>query len=233
MAVSIDTVYQRVLALANKEQRGYITPQEFNTFANQAQLEIVEQYLYDINQFNRLNGNDTNYSDMIDLIEDKLSVLEEFVHQTVANGGVDGDGKTILPANLLKLGKVLQNNIAADQVTYQEAIHLTRPTGQLITPTSNTPIYTLIKNEIQLYGWTGECKYTYIRRPNIVSWGYIVISDKAMHDPNNTIDFELHSLEETELVYKILTLAGITLKRPDLSSTGAALLQTKVQQEKI
>ena len=27
MAVSINTVYQTVLALANKEQRGYITPQ--------------------------------------------------------------------------------------------------------------------------------------------------------------------------------------------------------------
>ena len=28
--VNIDTVYQRVLAIANKEQRGYITPLEFN-----------------------------------------------------------------------------------------------------------------------------------------------------------------------------------------------------------
>ena len=44
MAVSIDTVYQRVLAALNKEQRGYITPQEFNLFANQAQLDIFEQY---------------------------------------------------------------------------------------------------------------------------------------------------------------------------------------------
>ncbi len=35
--VNIDTVYQRVLALANKEQRGYITPQDFNLFANQAE----------------------------------------------------------------------------------------------------------------------------------------------------------------------------------------------------
>ena len=40
MAVSVDTIYQRVLALANKEQRGYITPQEFNLFADQAQMEI-------------------------------------------------------------------------------------------------------------------------------------------------------------------------------------------------
>ena len=30
MAVNIDTVYQRVLAISNKEQRGYITPLEFN-----------------------------------------------------------------------------------------------------------------------------------------------------------------------------------------------------------
>ena len=32
MPVNIDTVYQRVLAIANKEQRGYITPQEFNSY---------------------------------------------------------------------------------------------------------------------------------------------------------------------------------------------------------
>ena len=45
--VNIDTVYQKVLMIANKEQRGYITPQEFNLFANLAQSEIVEQYFYD------------------------------------------------------------------------------------------------------------------------------------------------------------------------------------------
>ena len=31
--VNIDSVYQTVQALANKEQRGYLTPQEFNLFA--------------------------------------------------------------------------------------------------------------------------------------------------------------------------------------------------------
>jgi hypothetical protein len=41
MAVSIDTVYQRVLAILNKEQRGYVTPQEFNLFANQAQARFI------------------------------------------------------------------------------------------------------------------------------------------------------------------------------------------------
>ena len=53
--ININKVYQRVLAFANKEQRGYITPQEFNIFAENAQLEIFEQYFYDLAQYNRVN----------------------------------------------------------------------------------------------------------------------------------------------------------------------------------
>jgi len=44
--INIDKVYQKVLAIANKEQRGYITPQEFNLFADQAQMNIFEQYFF-------------------------------------------------------------------------------------------------------------------------------------------------------------------------------------------
>ena len=65
MAISVDTVYQKVLAMANKEQRGYITPQEFNLFANQAQMDIFEQYFYD------LDNNKGN------LVEEKLYPFKE------------------------------------------------------------------------------------------------------------------------------------------------------------
>ena len=74
--VNIDTVYQRVLTLANKEQRGYITPQEFNLLANQAQMNIFEQYFYDINQFQRMPGNDTGHSDVLAILEEKIAVFE-------------------------------------------------------------------------------------------------------------------------------------------------------------
>ena len=46
--VNVDTVYQRVLALANKEQRGYITPQEFNLLADKAQKDIINNYFHKI-----------------------------------------------------------------------------------------------------------------------------------------------------------------------------------------
>ena len=66
--VNIDDVYQRVLALANKEQRGYITTQEFNLLANQAQMEIFEQYFYDIKQFNRIPGNSQEFSESLSML---------------------------------------------------------------------------------------------------------------------------------------------------------------------
>ena len=77
MAVSIDKVYQKVLALANKEQRGYITPQEFNLFADHAQMEVFEQYFYDLNQFMRTPGNNTGHSDAVTNLEEKISFHEK------------------------------------------------------------------------------------------------------------------------------------------------------------
>ena len=82
MAVNIDTVYHRVLAIANKEQRGFITPQEFNLYANQAQMDIFEQYFYDLNALNRLPSNDFTYADQVDIIEEKIDIFERY-RQTV------------------------------------------------------------------------------------------------------------------------------------------------------
>ena len=74
MAINVDSVYQKVLAIANKEQRGYITPLEFNLLANQAQDSIFEQYFYDIKQWNdQQSGNSTEYSDMLTILEEKIA----------------------------------------------------------------------------------------------------------------------------------------------------------------
>jgi hypothetical protein len=76
--ISIDTVYQKVLALANKEQRGYITPQEYNLFADHAQMEIFEQYFYDLDQRQRGAGNQLDYGDSQENLEEKIGLFELF-----------------------------------------------------------------------------------------------------------------------------------------------------------
>ena len=71
--VSIDDVYQRVLAIANKEQRGYITPQEFNLMANKAQLEIFDSYFHDIKtDYHKRKNQMASGFDDIEMIQEKL-----------------------------------------------------------------------------------------------------------------------------------------------------------------
>ena len=87
MAISIDTVYQRVLALANKEQRGYITPQEYNLLANQAQMSIFENYFYAKNQRDRSEPERTNEVDESDIGELLDAKLGPFASNELVIGG--------------------------------------------------------------------------------------------------------------------------------------------------
>ena len=96
MAISVDTVYQRVQSILNKESRGYLTPQEFNLFANQAQLEIFEQYFFDLNQYERLPKKDTEYSNLVKIINERISKFKKsatltYSTRTNANNNNDTD----------------------------------------------------------------------------------------------------------------------------------------------
>tara|TARA_R110002020_G_scaffold60894_1_gene164423 strand:+ start:151 stop:855 length:705 start_codon:yes stop_codon:yes gene_type:complete len=231
--VSIDTVYQKVLALANKEQRGYITPQEFNLYANQAQMEILEQYFYDISQYGNLPGNSTEYSDMVGLIDEKLNLLRVTNNFTATNGLIPLSSIT----NLYKLGSLYFSNDEIEEINYNE--FKLRNQSPLTAPSVGSPggfmnwMYVVHNGNVNIYPQTnGQIEISYIRTPNVAKWGYVVISEKALHNSGTSVDFELHSSEQNELIYKILGYAGITLKKPDVIQSAGALEIAKIQQEK-
>ena len=145
MAVSIDTVYQRVLSVANKEQRGYVTPQEFNLFANQAQMDIFEQYFYDLNQFSRLKGNNLEYADMVTILEEKIAIFKKR-NQAIEIINQFGDG--ILPSDLYRLGTVLRfglSNVPGSQAAEMEEVseqdYMYYSSSPLASPSKYRPIY--------------------------------------------------------------------------------------------
>ena len=228
MAVSVDTVYQRVLALANKEQRGYITPQEFNLFANHAQLEIVDQYFYDINQFGRLPGNDTEYSDMLDLLNEKLGALKRNNQSVTTTNGVVTNSD--MPDDVYKMGTITFAGSEVERVEHNELVQLS--SSPLTAPTSKRPLYTEGSNGITIHPPLSAVKISYVKTPNNVNWGYVVVGEKALYDPSKSTHFSLHKSEESELVYKILMLAGITMNKIGLSQTVVGIENAKVQQEK-
>ncbi len=76
MAVNVDIVYKTVLLILNQQQRGYMTPDEFNKVATQVQLAMFEAYASDLNQQYRLAQNDTEYANRIKNIEEKLEAFQ-------------------------------------------------------------------------------------------------------------------------------------------------------------
>ena len=228
MAVNVNTVYQRVLAITNKEQRGYITPQEFNTIANQAQLDIFEQYFYDLNQFGRVPGNQTDYADMLEILEEKISIFEKT--------GISVSGGTTLPTDLYRLGSILTNCPSCrevEQITQKEWLYIQK--SPIAQPSNEFPIYIRDNAGIKVYGTdnaqiTSGVYVNYVKIPAIVSWA--ANSATGLYNSAASTNFELHESEETELVIKILALAGIILKDNSVYAMASGEDTKNVSQEK-
>jgi len=249
MSVSVDTVYQRVLSILNKEQRGYVTPQEFNLFANQAQLDLFEQYFYDINQFGRIPGNDTEYSDMLTVLNEKINLFET---STTAAYDVDHFN---LPTDLYRLGTIIYENsttklvldpvsgpntpvttieqIEVERINANEFLYIN--SSPFTKPKNVRPIYVANQDGFKAYGdseLTSGIKCNYIRKPATVNWGYQMVFGEALYNASTSTNFELHASEETELVIKILELAGISTRELQLYQVAAGEEIKNTQQEK-
>jgi len=222
--VNINTVYQTVLAIANKEQRGYITPQEFNLFANNAQIEIFEQYFYDLNQFGRIPGSQSDYSDPVSMIQDKLNL---FVKKETYTGI-----SFSIPQDFYRVATLSVNGFRADHVDRSKQDYYD---GPLTSPTDKRPLYYILGNSITTKpeNSTNSISFSYIRKPNTPRFGYVVINDKAMYNSLESTDFELHPSEEKNLVNKILMLAGMSIKDIQLAQAASQEEIKSIQQEKI
>ena len=228
MSVSVDTVYQRVLSILNKEQRGYVTPQEFNLFANQAQMDLFEQYFYDINQFGRMHGNDTEFSDMLNILNEKINIFEVTAAMTHAGSGV-----WTVPANLYRIGTIIYNNTEVERINKNEFLYINK--SPLTKPSNERPVFVADSTGYKVYGTapleTGvTCNY--IKRPATVEWAGQLVDGTKLQNSAASVDFELHPSEETELVIKILELAGISTRELQVYQIAAQEEMRNTQQEK-
>tara|TARA_R110001592_G_scaffold128840_2_gene341058 strand:- start:310 stop:1044 length:735 start_codon:yes stop_codon:yes gene_type:complete len=240
MAISVDTVYQRVLTLANKEQRGYITPQEFNLLANQAQQSIFEGYFYELNRRDRTEEDRDPSVDETDLGELISKKLGSFLSvESVINGDTFPPTVTAGDENpaVFQTGRVFYNNQVCQKISINEAFRFTQSTRHIATTTGQGPVYTdnfVSNRDILVYagsatpiasGVNVEC----FRNPIQVAWGYVVVNEKALYNSNTSVDFELHRGEEDTLVNQVLFLAGIVINKIGLANTAGA--QTKAEQQ--
>ncbi len=249
--VNVDTVYKTVLYILNKEQRGYITPDEFNRLGTQVQLEIFEQYFEELNQHLRIPQTDSEYANRVKNLEEKIDIFKTFATSaTAAPNNVTYVAAAppvpayfSLPDNLHRLGTLIYNEKEIQAVNRNEYFLINK--SPLVKPTESNPLYILegtgspsaAPSQIYVYPTTitsGIDAY-YIKAPTPPVWGYTVASPSGAYIYDSgaaSTQFELHPSEQVNIILNILMYSGIVIRDPQVVQTAARMVQQDEALEK-
>ena len=234
MAVNIDDVYQKVLTLANKEQRGYITPQEFNLFADKAQLDIINNYFHNIKTAYHKRKTNMEYADEIGILSEKINAFKIVESISLTGDTNDIDLSTALTNTLHQLDTLsIGDGSEIVEVSRKDFIYIQN--NPLTKTTANRMIYVKQSgSSIRVYptpSTTTTLTAHYWRIPNTPNWSYIVVNEKALFNANLATNFDLHVSEEEHLVTRILQLAGVIIKQPDVQQSAIVDKQMSTQEK--
>lgn len=221
----INSVRNTVLSVANKNNFGYITPDDFNLYAKQAQLDIFENYFYQYNnwivkQNARLSG--SGYSDIVRNIEfviDSFSSTSNLIHPPLSTDFQ-------LPLDYYYINNIRYNNTKEiDRVSQDKLMYLL--SSNLTAPSIMFPVYSMEGNDITVYPSTITTNVAaqYIRLPKDPKWTYTtIVGGTPLFDQTDPLyqDFELPESDEPLLVAKILQYSGMSIREVELYNFGTA-----------
>ena len=222
MAIDVNKVYRVVLTITNKEQRGYLTPDQFNRIARQAQLDIYEKTFYDYNRAVRKQavGDFREYSDIASNVKDKIDIFAREANLTVTTG----IGSIPSNLDLYRLMGVYNSlrTIEFEEVRKEELPYLL--SSKLNQPTSAYPVYYSEANTVRVFpsDYGTSVTIDYLTLPQDPIWGYTTGGNgELVYSSGTSQDFEIHESDETDLVIKILAYTGIIIKDPTVIQVAA------------
>ena len=237
MAISANIVYRTVLLILNNEQRGYMTPDEFNKIGSQVQRQIFEAYFEDLNQQLRIPQSDMDYASRVAITDEKIAEFKTTQTVTHANGVFD------LPTELYRLGSATYtatntNPVEIQRTTRGEYYNINM--SPLTAPSESFPIYLYEDNKIKVYptSITSNVEVQFLKKPSEVRWGYFTgnlgqyINDPTVFGANllNTGDGTLNASAATGGITAndtttpvALSLAAGNLTTNNPNATGLAI----------
>ena len=255
MSINVNTVYTTVLSILNKEQRGYLTPDEFNKIATQVQLEIFEKFFEDYNQYIRMPQTDVEFASRMDHIMEEFQVFESTGPSiTIPAGSAQTDNVYNQPSDLHRFGSASWNKgtnsppieILTNKVYNQIKL------SDLTQPSDNLPVAKYNKNQLTVFPdstpyASSDVTFNYIRKPNDVVWGYGVNPTLGNYVWDGTpgfaltpvipstgsVNFEISGSQQTEVILEILKYSGIIIRDPQIvQAASQELAQEEVNSKR-
>jgi hypothetical protein len=205
------------MSIINKDNNGYITPEEFNSFAKQAQLEIFTQYFFDFknSKVSDYKGEYTSgYSDITKQIDQTIDYFSEnvpLVYDTPSQ-------KFIMPAGWFLLNALYYNQKQIEHADQLKVYNLLQ--SNLTAPNELYPAYVMQGNEMTVYPLTitSGVETYYVRYPYDPKWTYTLVNGSPLFNQsaNDYQDFELTLSDFPKLVVKICEYAGTSIREQEV-----------------
>ena len=246
--VSVQQVYDTLKDLANKDQKGFITPAVFNNFAGVAQINIYNELFQELvkaKQIQRQNFDPGRDKSVRKQVTEDLSV---FIVSDFELEIDSSDGIFFKPANLSKIISISSTNEDRPGIDYisstssynRKLVELVYDaekidrilTSNLSTPTEDFPV-ALISDEIEVFPSTiDKIRVTYYRRPGSFdingdatnaqpTYASVMLMGSEQFNANSSLNFMLPPHYTTELVMEMAKLIGVRLRDPNLAGFAA------------
>ncbi len=216
----INDVRNIVDFILNKESRGYITPLQFNTFAKQAQQEIVDDYFYEYNKAIVGKTQRANYKDTVTRIKEAIdNFIVAPTTMTFSNGFFSS------PSNLYTTINIIYNGKEVEEVPREKLSYFL--TNKVAGPSVFYPAYVKYEDKYKVYPDTivSGVQIIYFRNPKDPNWTYEMIGGNAIFNPSKQgfQDLEIGYDDKFKIISKILKYAGLNMREPDIVGAAIAL----------
>ena len=231
MAINVNTVYRTVLSIMNIEQRGYITPDQFNRIGRLSQLDLFEKAFADYNRYiTRQENNSINdeYANLVKSTKEKIDVFSTSATLTFT------DGVAAVPTNLHKCIMISTGTRGLEVLELQKSDLPQINSSKLTAPTTSYPIYYKQGDFFNILPTTiSSATIDYIFKPSDPTWAFTsgATYGDMQYASGSSTNFSLHGSEEVPLVIKILAYSGIILKDPNIIQVAKQEEVQKINQE--
>lgn len=232
----IDDVRKTVLTALNKENRGYLTPEQFNLYAKQAQMEVFNLYfseqakLVAMKNARRLSS---EYGDRLRGINEKIELFVKL--QSVTSSG---SGHYTIPSDVYQAMSLRYNNKIVEKISPSRELLLNN--SNMTAPSLLYPSYVERSGSYILnpYNDDIDLDVVYVRTPKAPKWTWVDLSssgsEEPVFNPSASLgfqDFELPAEDAPILVLEILKLAGLTIRDGEAIQAAVGFESSNFQKE--
>lgn len=228
----INNVRNTVMFILNKDNNGYLTPDEFNAFARQAQLDVFESILYDYNKWLLKRNVGGSYSGSADIPKMLAESIDTF---TKSQALTYSAGSYQLPTDLYSVINVIYGTKLVERVENSKAQYFLY--SNHTAPTVYYPAYTEMSGSITVYPSSIQSNVSllYTRYPIDPKWTYYTdpVTQAPLFDQTapDYKDFEVPMIYQNDLIIKILKYAGVSIREEEIIQVAAAEEANKNNQQ--